>query len=1165
MPKIVTRAHSSPSLFNVLGRAPAATTSTCPVPGVAASVLEASESSDQHGCGSPLKSTRRISRSDHLIKGKISWGRSGRGSRTAPASAPVPPSSSPTGFLSPASTLHHQQQQHQQEQQQQQHQQHQRPRSPSPTSANPVHAPSRSHTPGSGHARRRSGQHPRGHFLGEEAMGPPAVLISAPSPLDVPLPQSPTYGPSDPHESRWHSPGADGGSGRSGGESGDPSPQHSHHHHQQQQQHQQHQQHHHHSNSNASNNFNISGDNSHVNSRHTSRSPSLDLRMRSVLKHPPAPSVSPPPPLFHHELSTDTLDDLDSAASQPAAHMPPPPLHPHPRFPLFAPQPHRLPHLVMPVFVSPTKHANKRFSLGVSPSTTPAPAPLITSLSLPREPSPQVGQVPGDAMEHFGRAIPTTSVSTQAAAAATATETATAKATVAPTQIYSAPPLAHAFPGPPRTPLARVESMKTGRINSFPAPQHASTMGHSAPFGRASEKSLHVTKSTSLDGGDSTRLLNGHAFPLPPRASDAFFREQAQCGDNKSLGRRSARYNALAVVSSEHGSSQSLNLPMDLYLVKRYFIIRLVEALSIFGAPSYRIEHVLYATAESLKLPATFHTLPNMAIISLESPPSACASCHSNPTSPHQALTPPSTETLALPLRQGYDYGRLYVISDLTERLARRQVTLEEAIDHIDFVISVEQPSRKGLLASPGSEEAMAEAGVVGSSPHWIEEIDPDPTYHRDRWWWCEPAFARVCSSVSCALIAPASFGGSWGDFVAAGLLGTTVQLVSLASGRFSALRLIEDPLCAFLCGFLGLFFYVWAPRFAAAVGILNHDPGFTLCYRCITISGLLMPLPGLMLCTGMVDLTTGHLISGTTRLFKGIITAVLLAMGIMTGYNFYIFLSGVKLQGPIFVSCDPTRSVMHSSSAGYAAVAILVCVMVLSNCALLRAAPRQIPIMSLTGLIAYWLSHLLDSLNVSADASSIIVSFAVGAVSNAYSRLTGSPAIAPLTAGIFLLVPGGMATRSTMALIDPENFGAGAAFATDVIVIAVSLSIGILGSRIIPPVENHLKPSRIAAAALPPPVTRSTTLGRRAQRGATLPEPHPQSHMAGLSADMITGCASHSATLPPVVADGANMVNPRPGVGETPARDATIKRLGLHQHSYLTLDIPQRRNELQL
>jgi hypothetical protein len=46
--------------------------------------------------------------------------------------------------------------------------------------------------------------------------------------------------------------------------------------------------------------------------------------------------------------------------------------------------------------------------------------------------------------------------------------------------------------------------------------------------------------------------------------------------------------------------------------------------------------------------------------------------------------------------------------------------------------------------------------------------------------------------------------------------------------------------------------------------------------------------------------------------------------------------------------------------------------------------------------------------------------------------------------------------------MIDSDNFGAGSVFVFEVILIALSLSLGILASRIVPPIDNHLKPSRI-------------------------------------------------------------------------------------------------------
>ncbi|ORZ40006.1 hypothetical protein BCR44DRAFT_1426079, partial [Catenaria anguillulae PL171] len=208
-----------------------------------------------------------------------------------------------------------------------------------------------------------------------------------------------------------------------------------------------------------------------------------------------------------------------------------------------------------------------------------------------------------------------------------------------------------------------------------------------------------------------------------------------------------------------------------------------------------------------------------------------------------------------------------------------------------------------------------------------------------------------------------------------------------------------------------------------------------------------------------MVDMGSGHLISGTTRLMHGILKALVLALGLIIGTNAYLAVfANTPYATEFTTSCASVLPVSKRDHWILVANGLLF-LMVAANSASMRAAPRQFPIMMLTGAMAFWIGDAFDSMGMGYDASSLLTAFVIGIVSNGYSRLTGCPAIAPLLSGVLLLVPGSIGVRRTMAALDPTNFGAGSGFAIDFIVIAAWLSIGILGSRVLPPIENHLKP----------------------------------------------------------------------------------------------------------
>lgn len=62
---------------------------------------------------------------------------------------------------------------------------------------------------------------------------------------------------------------------------------------------------------------------------------------------------------------------------------------------------------------------------------------------------------------------------------------------------------------------------------------------------------------------------------------------------------------------------------------------------------------------------------------------------------------------------------------------------------------------------------------------------------------------------------------------------------------------------------------------------------------------------------------------------------------------------------------------------------------------------------------------------------------------------------------GVLFLVPGGLGVKSSLKILD-QDISSGSKFSFQVIVIALSISLGLLGSRIIPPVETHLSKKKV-------------------------------------------------------------------------------------------------------
>ncbi|KAJ1518127.1 hypothetical protein HMI54_002434 [Coelomomyces lativittatus] len=185
------------------------------------------------------------------------------------------------------------------------------------------------------------------------------------------------------------------------------------------------------------------------------------------------------------------------------------------------------------------------------------------------------------------------------------------------------------------------------------------------------------------------------------------------------------------------------------------------------------------------------------------------------------------------------------------------------------------------------------------------------------------------------------SFHGTWMDMLVAGTLAAILQLVNFCLSKLDSMEFLIEPVGAFIVSFA-----------AVAFKLTFQD---MICYQTIALSGVLDQLPGLTLCTSMVELTSGHIISGTARLMSGLVRALLLAFGLSIGYKTWLLFLP---QSNNFFTCYPELAVANSSYWIPIFISLLPC-MAVSLTLSLRPHKSQFPIMLLTSCLAFWVSLL--------------------------------------------------------------------------------------------------------------------------------------------------------------------------------------------------------------
>ena len=269
-------------------------------------------------------------------------------------------------------------------------------------------------------------------------------------------------------------------------------------------------------------------------------------------------------------------------------------------------------------------------------------------------------------------------------------------------------------------------------------------------------------------------------------------------------------------------------------------------------------------------------------------------------------------------------------------------------------------------------------------------------------------------------------FSGSWYDVVAASLLGLITGLISIYSKPFKYLSQLLTPLAAMIVGF-------------TAITISHYWQ--TIDHFLVSLAGLIILVPGLGITIAMRELSTGHLVSGSSRMAGAVTTLFLLSFGLGLGY-----LIAQSIYG------ETEINKMANVPAWFNYLALVITALSFSVLFKARFADTFWIFLSIglafagSSLIGLWIEQPFKSL-----AAVLLVSIA----GNIYSRISSNPASVMHIPGIILLVPGSIGFNSLSAMYTNDTMtGVQAAF--NAILIAVAISVGLLvGNLIVPPKKD--------------------------------------------------------------------------------------------------------------
>lgn len=162
-----------------------------------------------------------------------------------------------------------------------------------------------------------------------------------------------------------------------------------------------------------------------------------------------------------------------------------------------------------------------------------------------------------------------------------------------------------------------------------------------------------------------------------------------------------------------------------------------------------------------------------------------------------------------------------------------------------------------GVLHGKGVEEANRA----------LERVTVEPGYY--------PVWVTVMSWMTCAaFVAPLAFSGSWLDTALAGLCGLLVGILGLVAAKFPVYGNVFEVTSSILVGFIARSF------------------GDRVCFAAVSLAGVVVLLPGLLLTQAIMELASRNIVSGSVRMFYALMYAFFLGFGLSLGAELWQFVS---------------------------------------------------------------------------------------------------------------------------------------------------------------------------------------------------------------------------------------------------------------------------------
>ncbi len=267
-----------------------------------------------------------------------------------------------------------------------------------------------------------------------------------------------------------------------------------------------------------------------------------------------------------------------------------------------------------------------------------------------------------------------------------------------------------------------------------------------------------------------------------------------------------------------------------------------------------------------------------------------------------------------------------------------------------------------------------------------------------------------------------------WLDIGTAGVIGLLIGLIDFAAQKRPRLSEASDAVAGLVAG-------------AVAIVVSNLIAPLNL--NTVIIASLIVLLPGMALTNAVNELTSRHLVSGTAR-FAGALTTILkLTIGTA------IALTIAQLAG-----LQPEARALRPQPDWVVWVALLVGAYAFA--VLFRAHRRDYPLVMAAAAGGYLISRYGGEA-FGPQAGVFLAALITTAAGNAYARWVNRPGALIRLPGIIMLVPGSIALRGVISLVQAQDIGAGQEAAMAALNTLMALLAGLLFGNLLVPARRNL------------------------------------------------------------------------------------------------------------